>query len=118
MTDTKDIEASMSVEQQIEEKLQQGLNLQHLEIENESHMHSGTRLDTHFKLIAVSDDFDGKRLIQRHQQIFGLLGDLMQNPIHALSMHLYTPIEWQDKGGIAPASPKCMGGSKRDKASH
>lgn len=108
----------MSVEQQIEEKLTQGLNLEHLDIVNESHMHSGTRLDTHFKLVAVSDDFASKRLIQRHQQIYALLAELMQNPIHALSMHLYTSEEWQQKGGIAPASPKCMGGSKHDKASH
>jgi BolA protein len=78
-------------------------------------MHGGNRLDTHFKLVAVSDDFEGKRLIQRHQTIFGLLSDLMQNPIHALSMHLYTQAEWTEKSGLVPASPKCMGGSKHDK---
>ncbi len=105
----------MSVEQQIEEKLTAGLSLEVLDIVNESHMHSGTRMDTHFKLVAVSDDFDGKRLIQRHQAIFGLLGELMQNPIHALSMHLYTTAEWQERAGEVPLSPKCMGGSKHDK---
>ena len=78
-------------------------------------MHGGNRLDTHFKLVAVSDDFEGKRLIQRHQTIFGLLSDLMQNPIHALSMHLYTQKEWAEKSGAVPSSPKCMGGSKHDK---
>ena len=105
----------MSVEQQIEKNLTAGLNLQVLDIVNESHMHSGTRLDTHFKLVAVSDDFAGKRLIQRHQAIFGLLADLMQNPIHALSMHLYTGAEWEERAGEVPLSPKCMGGSKHDK---
>ena len=105
----------MSVEQLIEEKLTAGLNLQVLDIVNESHMHSGSRMDTHFKLIAVSDDFAGKRLIQRHQAIFGLLGELMQNPIHALSMHLYTNDEWRERAGEVPLSPKCMGGSKQDK---
>lgn len=106
----------MSVDQQIEEKLSAGLNLNHLEVINESHMHSGSRLDTHFKLIAVSDDFIGKRLIQRHQQIFGLVAELMQNPIHALSMHLYTAKEWEEKSGSVPDSPNCLGGSKHDKA--
>jgi len=86
-----------------------------MELENESHMHGGNRLDTHFKLVAVSDDFEGKRLIQRHQTIFGLLSDLMQNPIHALSMHLYTQAEWAEKSGLVPDSPKCMGGSMHDK---
>lgn len=105
----------MSIESQIETKLNAGLSLTHLEIINESHMHSGTRLDTHFKVVAVSNDFEGKRLIQRHQTIFGLLSDLMQNPIHALSMHLYTEAEWAEKAGMVPASPNCMGGSKHDK---
>lgn len=106
----------MSVEQQIEEKLGAGLNLNHLEVINESHMHSGSRLDTHFKLVAVSDEFSGKRLIARHQQIYGLLADLMQNPIHALSMHLYSSEEWTAKSGQVPDSPNCLGGSKHDKA--
>jgi len=106
----------MSVEQQIEEKLGAGLNFSHLEVINESHMHSGSRLDTHFKLVAVSDAFSGKRLIARHQQIYGLLADLMQNPIHALSMHLYSSEEWTEKSGQVPDSPNCLGGSKHDKA--
>lgn len=105
----------MSVEQQIQDKLTAGLKLEILDVINESHMHSGTRMDTHFKLVAVSDDFLGKRLIQRHQAIFALLGDLMQNPIHALSMHLYTQDEWQKRAGEVPLSPKCLGGSKHDK---
>jgi BolA protein len=41
--------------------------------------------------------------------------DLMQNgPLHALAMHLYTPDEWREKDGEAPASPDCLGGSKAD----
>ncbi len=102
----------MSIEQKIETLLREGLELQHLEIINESHMHSGSRMDTHFKLVGVSGDFEGKRLIQRHQLIYGLLGELMQNPIHALSMHLYSANEWGEKGGEVPESPRCMGGSK------
>ena len=81
----------MSVENEIEKRLRDGLELIEYRLENESHMHSGDRTDTHFKLVAVSPDFSGKRLVQRHQQIYGLLSDLMQNPIHALAMHLHTP---------------------------
>ncbi|WP_027859635.1 BolA family protein [Marinobacterium jannaschii] len=104
----------MSVQNTIETKLQAGLNVLHMEIENESHMHSGPATDSHFKLTLVSDDFEGKRLVQRHQLIFGLLSDEMQNPIHALSMHLYTQAEWQARNGAIPSSPECMGGSKAD----
>jgi len=105
----------MQIENQIEQRLREGLELSEFKIENESHMHSGDRMDTHFKLVAVSADFDGKRLVQRHQMIYGLLSDLMQSPIHALAMHLHTPEEWQKQQGFVPASPNCMGGSKADK---
>ncbi|NVK41768.1 MAG: BolA family transcriptional regulator [Oceanospirillaceae bacterium] len=102
----------MSVQSIIEQKLQQGLAIQHLEIDNESHMHSGPATDSHFRLVLVSDDFAGKRLVQRHQLVYGLLSEEMQNPIHALAMHLYTAEEWQLKNGQAPESPQCLGGSK------
>ncbi|WP_432695926.1 BolA family protein [Marinobacterium sp. YM272] len=105
----------MSVENEIEKRLKAGLELVEYRLENESHMHSGDRTDTHFKLVAVSSAFEGKRLVQRHQLIYGLLSDLMQNPIHALAMHLHTPSEWEKQQGFVPASPNCMGGSKADK---
>lgn len=104
----------MSVAAQIETKLTAGLNVAELNIENESHMHSGPATDSHFKLTVVSDDFAGKRLVARHQMIYGVLSDLLQNPIHALAMHLYTPQEWQAREGYVMASPTCRGGSKAD----
>lgn len=104
----------MSVEVEIEKRLNAGMELIEFSLENESHMHSGDRTDTHFKLLAVSPAFEGKRLVQRHQMIYGLLTDLMQNPIHALAMHLHTPAEWQALQGFVPESPNCMGGSKAD----
>ena len=105
----------MSIESSIESLIRAGLTLDHFEILNESRMHGGHRRDTHFKVVAVSEGFENKRLIQRHQLIYALVNELMNNPIHALSMHLYTPVEWAEKSGVVPASPKCMGGSKHDK---
>ncbi|MCW8885532.1 MAG: BolA family transcriptional regulator [Motiliproteus sp.] len=94
----------------IESKLNQGLSLQHLVVENESHKHAGPATDSHFKLTVVSDDFAGKRPVARHQLIYGLLADEMAGPIHALALHLYTAEEWQGQGGQVPASPNCSGG--------
>jgi BolA protein len=105
----------MTIENLIESKLREGLDVIHLHIENESHMHSGPAMDTHFKVTLVSEGFGGKRLVQRHQTIYGLLSNEMQNPIHALSLHLFTPEEWQERAGQVAPSPKCMGGSKADK---
>lgn len=100
----------MSVQVIIEQKLQAGLAVEHMDIENESHMHSGPATDSHFKLTLVSDDFTGKRLVQRHQLIYGLLADELQSPVHALAMHLYTVEEWQKRAAPAPLSPNCRGG--------
>ncbi|MGB0467136.1 MAG: BolA family protein [Pontibacterium sp.] len=94
----------------LEQKLNAGLAVSYLAIENESHMHSGPATESHFKLTLVSDDFVGKRLVQRHQVIYGLLAEELKNPIHALAMHLYTAEEWQARDGAAPLSPKCLGG--------
>ena len=43
----------------------------------------------------VSSAFEGKRAIQRHQQVYATLGDKMKtDEVHALSMKTYTPTEW------------------------
>ena len=68
--------------------------------------------ETHFKLILVSKDFEGLSKVKRHQQVYGLLGPMMQEGLHALALHLFTPEEWAVAAGQAPDSPNCMGGSK------
>lgn len=98
-----------ATEQQIEAKLAQ-LNPHYLEIVNESQMHSGPAIDSHFKLTLVSEVFSGKRAVARHQQVYGLLAEQLAGPVHALALHLFTPQEWQQQGQV-PASPDCRGGS-------
>ncbi len=102
----------MSIAIVVEEKLRIGISVSELQIANESHMHSGPATDSHFKLVLVSDDFAGKRLVQRHQMIYKILADELQSPIHALAMHLYTQEEWAKKNGEVMPSPTCQGGSK------
>lgn len=105
----------MSVQQQIEAKLTKALPLMHIEVINESHMHSvPPGSETHFKLVLVSTGFDDKRAVARHQLVYGLLADELAGPVHALALHTYTPQEWQQRNGSAPDSPQCMGGSKHD----
>ena len=49
----------------------------------------------HWYATIVSDAFEGKRLIARHQQVYGTLGGRMQtDEVHALSMKTFTPAEW------------------------
>jgi len=49
--------------------------------------------DTHFEALIVAPQFEGKRMIQRHQLVYGTLGALMGREIHALSMQALTPAE-------------------------
>ena len=51
--------------------------------------------DTHFSAVIVSEQFTGKRTLQRHQLVYATLGKLMGNEIHALSMQTLTPGELQ-----------------------
>jgi BolA protein len=104
----------MSRQTRIEQTLSGALSPMHLEIVDESHMHNVPEgAESHFKVLVVSDAFQDEKLVARHRRVNALLGDELQNGLHALAIHAWTPQEWFDKGGgAAPASPQCMGGSK------
>jgi BolA protein len=97
----------------IETTLAAALAPMHLEVEDESHRHSvPPGAQSHFKVMVVSEGFDGAGLIARHRRVNALLREEFQAGLHALSIHAWTPQEWYAKGGQAPASPPCLGGSK------
>ena len=105
----------MIVQQEIERQLQQQLNPVFLDVANESHQHSvPPNSETHFKVVVVSDAFDGRRKVARHQQVYAVLTEQLEGPVHALALHTYTPGEWQQRQREAPESPECLGGSKID----
>jgi acid stress-induced BolA-like protein IbaG/YrbA len=49
----------------------------------------------HFQAVVVSAAFAGKSRVQRHQLVYGALGERMREEIHALSMQTLTPEEWR-----------------------
>lgn len=103
----------MSMQSLIDSKLRSALSLQDLNIENESHMHSGPATESHFKITLVSDAFNGKTLIARHRMINEILKDELDGGIHALTLHTLTPDEYAARQGVIPDSPQCQGGGKR-----
>ena len=108
----------MAVQDVIEHKLDEGISLQHLEVVNESGNHNvPPGSESHFKVVLVSEEFSGKRLIERHRRVNQLLADELSGPVHALAIHTYTAEEWRGRHGDAPMSPPCLGGSKADQAS-
>ena len=104
----------MQIQQSIEQKLQTAFAPEHLEVINESAMHNvPPGSESHFKVVVVSQQFDGVRLLQRHRKVNTVLEHELQHHIHALALHTLTTTEWQQKQQAVPSSPDCLGGSKR-----
>ncbi|KAE8176607.1 BolA/IbaG family iron-sulfur metabolism protein [Photobacterium carnosum] len=103
------------IQPQIEAKLNHSFAPVHLDVLNESYMHNVPEgSESHFKVVVVSAQFEGQRLITRHRAVNQCLADELANHIHALAIHTYTELEWQQQLN-APVSPKCHGGSTLDK---
>ena len=70
---------------QLETIIASQLPCQHLSVEGDGR---------HWYATIVSTQFEGLRLIQRHQKVYATLGQKMQtDEVHALSMKTYTPSE-------------------------
>lgn len=51
---------------------------------------------SHFQVIAVGDLFDGMSRVKQQQTIYApLMHYIAENRIHALSIRVYTPAQWQ-----------------------
>ncbi|MFT7220520.1 MAG: BolA protein [Candidatus Azotimanducaceae bacterium] len=102
----------MSIQTVIEQKLSDSLDLDHLEVINESGNHNvPAGSESHFKVTLVSKAFEPMKLIQRHKRVNEILKHELAHDIHALAMHTYTSGEWQKRHGETPMSPPCLGGS-------
>lgn len=103
----------MTIQAQIEQKLQNAMQPDFLEVLNESHMHNvAPGSESHFKVTLVSSQFNGKMLIARHRLINGILAEELNGKIHALALHTLTPDEYFERAGKVSESPLCMGGGK------
>jgi acid stress-induced BolA-like protein IbaG/YrbA len=47
----------------------------------------------HYEAVVISSSFEGKRTLARHQMVYGALGSLVGNEIHALQLKTLTPEE-------------------------
>ena len=102
----------MRVEDTIVAKLEAGFAPKELQVENESSKHNVPKgSETHFKVLVVSEAFEGVRSVARHQMVFRMLKDELAGGVHALSITAQTPTE-RSANPESLASPLCMGGSK------
>ena len=105
----------MNIQMNIEQKLLDHFKPAHLEVVNESFMHNVPQgSETHFKVVLVTPEFKGKRLINRHRAVNSILKEELADQIHALALHTYTDDEWSSLYGDAPNSPACLGGMKKE----
>lgn len=51
---------------------------------------------SHFDVIVVSADFEGKTMVDEQRMVFATLGDkIASGEIHAINIKAYTPEEWK-----------------------
>lgn len=104
----------MLIQQQIQQKLTETFKPTFLNVLNESSSHNVPEgSESHFKVVVVSDEFEGKRLIQRHRAVNQCLAVELADHIHALAIHTFSQSEWQENQSVTE-SPNCLGGSKGD----
>lgn len=100
----------MSIQQTIIDKLTAEFEPSFLSVENESHLHSSGRgAESHFKVTLVTATFENVRTVARHRAVYACLADELENGVHALALHTYTPDEWQAQGEVIPQSTNCLG---------
>ena len=93
----------------LEDKLQKGLEPVLLEIIDESAQHHlPEKRESHFRVLIVSDKFEGLSLIKRHQWVHRLVSEQIKGKIHAFSQQTLTPEEFKHRGGRLPSSPPCV----------
>jgi BolA protein len=101
------------IESSIHAKLSVSFQPEYLQVTDESHMHSvPPGSESHFKVVLSAAIFAGKRQVQRHQAVYACLAQELQDGVHALALHTYTPEEWAS--AQVPESPQCLGGSKHN----
>lgn len=90
--------APMSVVEIIQQKINARLSPAVLEVTDESHLHAGHAGareggESHFRILVVSDQFEGVSRVARQRMINDILREELDGPIHALAMKTLTPAE-------------------------
>ncbi|XP_068919741.1 bolA-like protein 2 [Petaurus breviceps papuanus] len=73
----------------LREKLQRGLEAEHVEVEDTT----PSRCAASFRVLVVSSKFQGKPLLQRHRLVNSCLEEELRH-IHAFEQKTLTPEQW------------------------
>ncbi len=97
----------MNLEQKISAKIEKAFEPIHLNVLNESHKHAGPATESHFNILLVSALFESLPKVKRHQAVYKVLVEELAGPVHALALHLYSPVEWDSGRQTHLESPDC-----------
>jgi len=82
----------------LEARIREDLEIAHLEIEDESHLHAGHAGAKggagHYRALIVSPGFEGLSRVARQRLVFRAVGEMMGPDVHALALRTLTPAEW------------------------
>lgn len=68
-----------------------------------------------FRIVIVSEQFNGKSLLQQHRSIHEILKEELNSGVHALALQTIPSSKWSPEVTPEPnQSPKCLGGMKRE----
>ena len=92
------------VQQALEARLQERFDPVHMEVQNESH--GAVENESHFHVLLVTPEFEGKRALQQHRLVNGALtGEDGELPFHALRITAKTPEQWEGNKSTLKAPP-------------
>ena len=91
-----------SVAERIRGKLSDAFAPRVLEVKDESHLHAGHAGarpggESHFRVLIVSDRFDGATRVARQRLVNDVLAEELKGPVHALAMRTLTEAEFDAK---------------------
>jgi len=90
--------AVMDTRSRIEQKLRDVLHPVELDVIDQSAAHAGHAGASgggHFRVLVVSDAFEGMTAVQRQRRIYEILAEDMKSAIHALSMSCLSRSEYE-----------------------
>jgi len=82
---------------EITKRLRETFKPETLGVEDEGYLHEGHAGARdgrgHFRVLIISEAFEGKPMIERHRMIYRVLDEMMKVDIHALAIDAWTPDE-------------------------
>lgn len=95
--------------EKIKEYLVSKMNINHIEIYNDSKSHKyANNALTHLKIVIISDNFINMKTINRHRLIFKKLYEIHKENIYSITLYTYTLNEWKYKKNKNNYSIKCF----------